>query len=118
MLEEENDIAQITFIYNDLDQKVTINAQCGVSILVAAKENDIKIKGSCKGKVRCATCHLYIKDNKRFESIAKANEAEEETLKRPKNRKESSRLGCQLIIDKKNFDGIELIVPEGTYFDS
>jgi 2Fe-2S ferredoxin len=116
MLEEKNNTAKITFNYIHLGQKVTIEAPYGTSILSAAKQNNIAIKGSCKGKLKCATCHLYIEDKEKLNNMPKATEAELVTLNRAQDRQDYSRLCCQLIIDKDNCDGIELAVPKSTYF--
>lgn len=115
MIEEKNNTVPITFIYSHSGEKVTIQANCGTSVLEAAKENNINIKGSCKGKLRCTTCHVYVRKKKTFKNIPKALPAEQAALMRAKDKKDCSRLCCQLIIDKQIFNKIELVVPESTY---
>ena len=115
MIEEKNNTVPIIFTYNDSGQKVIIQSTCGTSVLSAAKANNINIKGSCKGKLKCATCHIYITKEKKFKNLPQALPAEQETLIKAKDKKDCSRLCCQLIIEQQNFDGIEFVIPESSY---
>ena len=115
MMEEKNNTIPIIFTYSHSDEKVIIQTIRGTSVLSAAKENNINIKGSCKGKLKCATCHVYIKNEEKFKNLPKALPAEQETLMRAKEKKDHSRLCCQLIIDQQNFDNIEFVIPESSY---
>lgn len=107
------DTVKITFIYDHSKEEVVIDAICGMSVLEVAKQNNVNIEGACNGGLACSTCHVYIEDKKRFDSLPKAKEEEEDMLDLAFDVRECSRLCCQLMITK-DFDGIKFTVPKST----
>jgi 2Fe-2S ferredoxin len=67
------------------------------------------IEGMCGGICSCCTCHVYIED----EWADKCNamtDGEERLLEGSQHRKDSSRLGCQVIITYE-MDGMRVLLP-------
>ena len=58
----------------------------------------------------CATCHVYVED-KWFDKIPKAEDAEIDMIDMAFEPKKNSRLSCQIIVSDK-LDGLEVTTPE------
>jgi ferredoxin len=84
----------------------------GESLMSVAKKYNIKeIRGTCGGKLSCASCHLLIKNIEKFPSLLSRSSIEEDmlySLAEPFPL-ENSRLSCQIVLTK-DLDGLELIV--------
>jgi ferredoxin len=77
---------QITFINpkpsqakRGQDEKLTVDARIGESVLQTAHRNDVALEGACEGVCACSTCHLIF-DNKVFDALKEASEDEEDML--------------------------------------
>ena len=100
---------KVTFISPE-GEKTTVEARLGWTVLDIAHENDIYIEGVCGGGMACSTCHVYVAE--KFWSLLKPiGEEEEAILEFAPDRKENSRLGCQIKVDK-DLDGLELTLPK------
>ena len=99
-------------IYNTHDNKThTIDVQNGLTVMEGAVQNDIPgIDADCGGGMACATCHVYV-DDKWFEKIPKAEDAENDMIDMAFEPKKNSRLSCQLIVNDE-LDGLEVTTPE------
>lgn len=71
----------------------TIDAEPGESILDAALRNNIAIEHACEKSCACTTCHVIVR--KGFESLADAQENEEDFLDKAWGLEPESRLSCQ-----------------------
>jgi len=85
----------------------------GESILQVAQRNDIELEGACEGVCACSTCHVIIADEEAFDSLEEASEDEEDMLDMAYGLTETSRLGCQILIEK-SMDGLVVEVPKAT----
>ncbi|MBL4589455.1 MAG: 2Fe-2S iron-sulfur cluster binding domain-containing protein [Alphaproteobacteria bacterium] len=109
---------KITFIRKDKTE-VEIDAAEGLSIMEVAIQNGIdEIEGACGGGLACATCHVYVHPD--FQEKCKTDgddisDEEEDMLDLAFDLKKSSRLGCQIIMDKDK-DGLKVALP-GTDVD-
>ncbi|KAF1742584.1 LOW QUALITY PROTEIN: hypothetical protein MXB_1671, partial [Myxobolus squamalis] len=111
-----SDTVEITFIDRDGD-KTSINARVGSTILQAAIDNNYDLEGACGGILACTTCHVIFDP-----SWAPKNKLPPPTedeldmldlafgLTETFNSKLLSRLGCQIIVEKK-FNGLTLKLP-------
>jgi len=70
-----------------------IEAEPGVSICDAALANGIEIEHACEKSCACTTCHVIIREG--FDSLAEANETEEDLLDKAWGLEPESRLSCQ-----------------------
>ena len=102
-------MAKITFIQPDGTQ-TTVEAQSGLTVMEAAKMNDIPgIEAECGGACACATCHVYVEAAWR-DKTGKPAEMEEDMLDFAFDVREESRLACQMKVSDA-IDGLVVRVP-------
>ena len=89
----------------------TIEVENGLSVMEGAIQKDIPgIDADCGGSMACATCHVYVED-KWFDKIPKAEDAENDMIDMAFEPKKNSRLSCQIIVSDE-LDGLEVTTPE------
>jgi len=87
-----------------------VNASEGTTIMEAARSGGIPgIIGDCGGYLNCATCHGYV-EQEWLAKTSPVSEAESEMLDSAFDRRENSRLLCQITISSA-LDGIIIRVP-------
>ena len=98
--------------YNDFQgNSKTIEVDNGLSVMEGAIQKDIPgIDADCGGSMACATCHVYVED-KWFDKIPKAEDAENDMIDMAFEPKKNSRLSCQIIVSDE-LDGLEVVTPE------
>jgi len=77
-------------------QGAEIEAPSGKSICDALLENHIDIEHACEKSCACTTCHVVVR--KGYESLAEAEEKEEDLLDKAWGLEPNSRLSCQAIV--------------------
>jgi 2Fe-2S ferredoxin len=77
-----------------------IEAQEGESICEALLRNDIDIEHACEMSCACTTCHVIVREG--FESLAEADELEEDYLDKAWGLEPESRLSCQAQVSDTN----------------
>ena len=88
----------------------TIEVDNGLSVMEGAIQKDIPgIDADCGGSMACATCHVYVED-KWFDKIPKAEDAENDMIDMAFEPKKNSRLSCQIIISDE-LDGLIINIP-------
>ena len=88
----------------------TIEVENGLSVMEGAIQKEIPgIDADCGGSMACATCHVYI-DDKWFDKIPKAEDAEIDMIDMAFEPKKNSRLSCQLIVSDE-LDGMVVTTP-------
>ena len=89
----------------------TIEVENGLSVMEGAIQKEIPgIDADCGGSMACATCHVYV-DDKWFDKIPKAEDAENDMIDMAFEPKKNSRLSCQIIVNEE-LDGLEVTTPE------
>ena len=89
----------------------TIDIENGLSVMEGAIQKEIPgIDADCGGGMACATCHVYV-DEKWFEKIPKAVDAEVDMIDMAYEPKKKSRLSCQIILSD-DLDGLVVTTPE------
>lgn len=104
---------EIVLNYRTADGAVrSIDARVGDSVMEAAVQNDIdEVVAECGGSLICATCHVYL-DAPTAALFEEPDDAELEMLDGvAAERREHSRLSCQLIITAE-MDGHTIDMPE------
>ena len=98
--------------YNDFQgNSKTIEVDNCLSVMEGAIQKDIPgIDADCGGSMACATCHVYVED-KWFDKIPKAEDAENDMIDMAFEPKKNSRLSCQIIVSDE-LDGLEVTTPE------
>ena len=102
----------ISFVLGDSTKKI-VDAYVGESLLQVAQRNDIELEGACEGVCACSTCHIIFPSYDLYDSLEEPSEDEEDMLDMAFGLTETSRLGCQVLVDSK-MDGIDIEVPKAT----
>ena len=101
---------KITYIEHGGNEHV-VEVSSGLTVMEGARDNNIPgIDADCGGSMACATCHVYV-DDKWFEKIPKAEDAENDMIDMAFEPKKNSRLSCQIIVNDE-LDGLEVTTPE------
>ncbi|KAJ5070249.1 ferredoxin/adrenodoxin [Anaeramoeba ignava] len=90
--------------------KKTVEGKTKETVLDVAKRSDIPLEGACEGNLACSTCHCYLK-NEHFDLFKEPSDREYDLLDLAFAVKQTSRLACQLVLQKKH-DGIEIEIPK------
>ena len=89
----------------------TIEVENGLSVMEGAIQNDVPgIDADCGGSMACATCHVYVEE-KWFNKLPKAEEAEVDMIDMAYEPKKNSRLSCQIIVSDE-LEGLIITTPE------
>jgi 2Fe-2S ferredoxin len=103
-------VPTLSFILPD-GRRHDVQAPIGISVMEAAKQHGIAgIVALCGGACACATCHVYV-DTAWTRALAPIEEMEEGMLENAWNRRDSSRLSCQLPVTAQ-LDGLIVRIPE------
>ena len=103
-------MAKITYVDSKGESR-TINVDNGLTVMEGAVQNNIpEIDADCGGSMACATCHVYVEE-KWFDKISKAEEAEVDMIDMAFEPKKNSRLSCQIIVTD-DMDGLEVTTPK------
>ena len=101
---------KITYIDN-LNNTKTIDIENGLTVMEGAVQNNIPgIDADCGGSMACATCHVYVEE-KWFDKLPKAEDAEIDMIDMAYEPKKNSRLSCQLIVSDE-LEGLIVTTPE------
>jgi len=82
----------------------------GWQIMEIIRDHGLPIKAECGGSCCCATCHVYVDDNW-VNKIYPMRDDEDEMLDETFDRKENSRLSCQIIMNS-GLNGLELMLSD------
>jgi 2Fe-2S ferredoxin len=89
-----------------------VDAPEGLSVLEIAHRNKIELEGACEGSLACSTCHVVVAPEW-FDKVATASEDEEDMLDLAFGLTQTSRLGCQIVM-QKDLDGLVVTLPAAT----
>ena len=73
-----------------------VDAEPGISICDAALSHGVEIEHACEKSCACTTCHVIVREG--FDSLAPAEEQEEDLLDKAWGLEPESRLSCQAIV--------------------
>jgi len=85
-----------------------LKAEIGSTIMEIIRDAGLDIEAACGGCCACATCHVYITNDK-IEKLNAIDDDEESMLDQAFNVEKNSRLGCQIEYTDV-MDGMELIL--------
>jgi 2Fe-2S ferredoxin len=106
-------MSQVHFISFDGVRR-SIETSLGENLMRAATDNGVPgIDGDCGGQCACATCHIFV-SAPWAERLPAMQTKEHEILDFTNERRETSRLACQIIMTPE-LDGIEVHMPEGQH---
>lgn len=101
---------RVTFIQPDGESQ-DVEAELGGSLMSAASRVGVEgILAECGGAAMCATCHVYI-DPDWLALVGAVTEIEDEMLEdTEEERRENSRLSCQITVTE-DMDGMIVQIP-------
>lgn len=100
----------IIFVQHD-GTKHHVDAESGKSVMLAARENNVPgILADCGGQCSCSTCHVFV-EPEWYEKTGGPNAVEEEVMDISVERRETSRLSCQITVSA-DLDGLVVQLPE------
>ena len=79
-------------------QGAQIEAQLGKTLCDTLLESGIEIEHACEKSCACTTCHVVIREG--FNSLAPAEETEDDLLDRAWGLEPTSRLACQTRVNE------------------
>ena len=85
-----------------------LEADVGSTIMEIIRDAGLDIEAACGGCCACATCHVYVTNDK-INTLDPIDDDEESMLDQAFDVKENSRLSCQIDFTKE-LDGIKLIL--------
>ena len=102
-------MSKITYIESS-GKSHTVDVKNGLTVMEGAIQNDIPgIDADCGGGMSCATCHVYVNEE-RLDKLPVKEDGEEDMLDMAFEPKKNSRLSCQLIVSDK-LDGLVVNIP-------
>ncbi len=82
----------------------------GLNLMELCKAHDLPVEGTCGGMALCASCHVYVLNNR---PLSEPSDDEQAMLDSAFFVNANSRLGCQLRI-REELDGLEVqLAPVG-----
>lgn len=78
---------------------VVVLAREGETLLEVAHNNDIDLEGACEASLACSTCHVILEE-KVYDSMEEPCEEEEDLLDLAYGLTHTSRLGCQIKVER------------------
>ncbi|KAI9024270.1 2Fe-2S ferredoxin-type domain-containing protein [Phycomyces nitens] len=93
-------------------EEIDVKATEGDSLLDLAQRYDIDLECACEGSLACSTCHV-ICDPEYYEKMEEPTDEENDMLDLAFGLTETSRLGCQIFMDK-SLDGLKVRIPSAT----
>ncbi len=107
---EYETMTKITYIEHGGAEHV-VDADNGQTIMEAAVKNAVPgIDADCGGACACATCHVFV-DAAWMDKVGQPESMEESMLDFASERKETSRLSCQIQVTDA-LDGLVVRLPE------
>ncbi|MFN0164482.1 MAG: 2Fe-2S iron-sulfur cluster-binding protein [Burkholderiales bacterium] len=104
---------KVTFISHD-GKRSEVEAKSGESLMLAAVLNQVAgIDADCGGQCACATCHVFI-ESPWLAQMPPIAANEEEMLNFTAERRDNSRLACQIPITDA-LDGLTVSMPDGQH---
>jgi ferredoxin, 2Fe-2S len=89
-------VVHVTYVQSSGERR-TIDVAPGVSVMEGAQQNKVpEVESDCGGACTCATCHVYV-DPDWVGRLAPVSKQENLMLALVEDRREASRLSCQII---------------------
>lgn len=101
----------VTFITKEGEQ-IPIEAAEGDNLMDIAQAHGLDVEGACGGSCACSTCHMII-DPEYYDKMEEPSDEENDMLDLAFGLTETSRLGCQVKMDK-SLDGVRVALPAMT----
>lgn len=107
-----SDLVRFKYVYST-GEEFEVDAEEGKNLLDVAQDNDIELEGACGGELACATCHLIFEKGI-YDTLPEKDPEEDDMLDLAFELTDTSRLGCQICVNKK-FDGMKVRIPDNDF---
>ena len=94
------------------ENKVEVLAREGETLLEVAHNNNIELEGACEASLACSTCHVIL-DQEIYETLESPCEEEEDLLDLAYGLTHTSRLGCQIKVNR-SMENMTVRLPSAT----
>lgn len=84
------------------------------TLMMAIRNAGLNLTGQCGGCMSCGTCHVYVEDAW-MGALKPADESEDAMLDVVEDRRENSRLSCQIELTE-DLDGLTVTIAPGAAF--
>ncbi|KRR29614.1 2Fe-2S iron-sulfur cluster-binding protein [Bradyrhizobium retamae] len=91
-------------VYDQDGKLVELNELSSQTLMEAIRDAGLNLTGQCGGCMSCGTCHVYI-DHRWWTELEPASETEDAMLDVVEDRRENSRLSCQIKLTEE-LDGL------------
>lgn len=96
-------------VINTVGEERLLEGEAGRSLMELMRDNGVDdLQAQCGGSCSCATCHVWV-DSAFMDKLPKISDQENDMLDCTEDRRENSRLSCQLQMSEL-LDGIRLTV--------
>lgn len=103
---------RVRIFFKTMKQMFPVCGVVGDTVLETAHKNDIGLEGACEGNLACSTCHVVLEDSL-YKRLAEPSEKEYDLIDQAFGASSTSRLACQLRIDR-GFDKAVFTIPKAT----
>jgi len=103
----------VTFVERDGERRA-VRGLIGENLLETAHRHDVELEGACEGSLACSTCHVVFEDEKVLETLPEACDDENDMLDLAYGLTATSRLGCQVTLERGALEGCVVILPRAT----
>lgn len=111
--DSDSNKVRVIFVYPDGTNHAFV-AHVGETLLQVAHKNDVPLEGACGGSLACSTCHVIVEPEYFCQcNLSVKSVQEEDMLDLAFGVEPTSRLGCQVRLDK-TMDGLVVRVPADT----
>uniref|UniRef100_A0A0N5A7C6 2Fe-2S ferredoxin-type domain-containing protein n=1 Tax=Parastrongyloides trichosuri TaxID=131310 RepID=A0A0N5A7C6_PARTI len=103
----------IKVVFKTVDNEYSAKGNLGESLLDVVINNDVPLDGfgACEGTIACCSCHVIL-EKEHYDRLAKPNEDEMDMLDLAPQLEDTSRLGCQVILNSNDKPEIHVQVPD------
>lgn len=109
MAAEDNIITVTVIDREDVEYVLEAPTDMDMNMMELCKSYELPVKGTCGGMAMCASCQMYVLNDK---VTLERNDAEQAMLDEAYNVEENSRLGCQIHLSNEMDGLIVKLAPE------
>ncbi|ADM11818.1 adrenodoxin [Encephalitozoon intestinalis ATCC 50506] len=103
---------KVGLLFKTMGKMIPVNAVYGDTVLETAHKNGVDLEGACEGNLACSTCHVILEEPL-YRRLGEPSDKEYDLIDQAFGITSTSRLGCQLKIDK-SFEKTVLTIPRAT----
>ncbi|MCC8969160.1 2Fe-2S iron-sulfur cluster-binding protein [Bradyrhizobium brasilense] len=101
-------------VYDQDGKLVELNEVSAQSLMEAIRGAGLNLTGQCGGVMSCGTCHVYV-DDAWWAKVGPVSETEDAMLDVVEDRRENSRLSCQIRLTD-DLDGLTVKIARDAGF--